>query len=534
MTLAPRFLVEFLASYRMKRLRQRLKMQGNGAAGQQAAFRNLMARQEKTIFGRQHGLTATTRYEEFRTQVPLRTTAEFRGWTERMAAGEADVLWPGRCRLFAYTAGTVDGTPKMLPATGDMLVHFRRALRDALLLHMARVEHPGIFTGLQLHAGGSTALTEANGAYAGYLDAVVPLALSPWAEKNLYALPPALARMPNGPEKMAAIARTQSRADVRLVAGTPTALLELTEVMTAGTNGERAPHLRAVWPRLECCVHTGALPEFFLEELINSVGPGVSLHEVYAAAEGFFAAQDGEPGEGLRLLSDLGVFFEFLPMRDVTESSPQLQGAHCVPLEGVMTETDYALVVTTPAGLCRCLVGDGVRFVSTTPPRLVVTGRTPLRLNSFGEQVGERELTAALREICATNDWKAVNFHVAPYFVRTVPRPQGYHEWWVELRPGTVRTPTGPLIAAELDVALRQRNHDYHARRSSAACEAPVVRLVMPGTFTQWAELHPALGGFAKLAHCRNDRQIADQLAGIARFYMNTTPPFRAGGAVRQ
>lgn len=527
MTLAPRFLVDFLARHRAKRLRQRLARQGDGGVEQAAAFRALLARLERTAFGRQHGIQAKMPLAEFREKVPLRTPAEFRTWTERMAGGETDVLWPGRCRLFLYTAGTVDGTPKLLPATADLLLHFRRSLRDALLLHVLRAGQPGIFGGLQLHAGGSTALTEANGAYAGYLDAMAGLALSSWAEKNLYAPAPALARLPESEQKMSALAAAYAGRDVRLVGGSPVSLLGLAAAVRAA-RPDGTGSLKSVWRHLECALHTGAPADLHLGELKAGLGSGVGLQEIYAAAEGFLAAQDGEPGEGLRVLSDSGVFLEFLPVHDLDQHPLSVLGAHCVSLAEVQTGLDYAVVVTNPAGLCRCLIGDSVRFLSTAPPRLRVTGRTPLRLNSFGEQVSERDLLETLLGICSASDWKIVDFHVAPYFTRMVPRAQGCHEWWVELRPGTIRTPTGPLLAGELDAALCRRNRDYHARRSSGALGPPVVRLVMPGTFAQWARLHSTPGGAARLPRNRNDRRIADQLAGIARFHSGTQPPFPA------
>lgn len=521
MTLAPRFLIDLIARYRVNRLRQRLRHQGNGVAAQHAVLPALLARFERTDFGRQHGLTARTTPEEFRARVPLRPTAEFRAWTERMAAGEADVLWPGRCRFFAYTAGTVDGAPKMMPVTPDMVGHFRRGITDTLLLHAARTDSVALFAGRHLHTGGSTKLSAANNVFAGYLDAVVGLVLSEWAEKNLYAPERALARLPEGAEKTAALAAAYAGRDVRLAAGTSAALLALADALE--------PHggLRGAWPQLECLLTSGALPLLQRADLQARLGPHATLHEAYAAAEGFFAAQDGEPGTGLRLLTDAGIYFEFLPLHQITDSTPPLAlGARCVPLDHVRTDEVYALVVTTPAGLCRCVVGDAVRFVSTTPPRLQFMGRTAHLLDAFGEGVTEHDLTSTLLEVCARNDWHAVNFHVAPYLERQVPRPQGCHEWWIELRPGTVRTPTGPLLASEIDAELGRRHRDYTARRANGALNTPLVRLVIPGTFAQWSQLHPAFGGPGKFAHCRGDRIVADQLAGIARFHPGTQAPF--------
>lgn len=519
MTLAPRFLVKLIASYRMRQLQRRLR--GRDAAGQQRAFTTLMAAHAHTEFGRQHGLGPRTTYAEYRTQVPLRTPGEFKGWVERMAAGAADVLWPGRCRFFVYTAGTVDGTPKPLPATPAMLAHYRAALGDALLLHAAQTGQPELFAGRHLHVGASTALNEAGGAYAGYLDAMVPLALSEWSEKNLYAPPRAVARLPEGEEKMRAVAEKCADWDVRLVAGTPSSLAALAEAARAhhSTGKRRVQHLRAVWPNLMCCLHTGSILGIFADDLRANLGPDVALHELYAGAEGIYAAQDGEPGAGLRLLADHGIFYEFLPARELADAELPALGTRCVALADVQPNIEYAVIVSTPAGLCRCLIGDTVMFVSAKPARLVFTGRTELQLNSFSERVSEREVTAALLAVCTRNEWTPVNFHVAPYFTRMVPRPQGCHEWWIELRPGTVRTPTGPLLAAEIDLELSRHQLDYTGRRANGALEAPLVRLVMPGTFNEWTRLHGLREGAGKFARCRSDRLVADQLAGIARFH---------------
>jgi hypothetical protein len=524
---APRMLIDFVARHRTHRLREQLRKQGDGTAAQRTLLRQWLARAAATEFGRQHGLSATLTPEQFRTRVPLRRSAEFRPWIERMAAGNTDVLWPGRCRLFVYTAGTVDGTQTFLPATTDLLLHFRRGIAAALFLHVARAGEPTLFHGSHLHAGASTEPTEGNGAYAGYLDAIVSLALTEWSAKNLYAPTAEIARLPEGPEKIATLAENHAASDIRLLAGTPATLVALGEAIRSRRPFDQAAaDLRREWPQLECLLTYGAMPDLFAAELDALAGPHVARHEAYLAAEGFFAAQDGKPGDGLRLLTNLGVYFEFLPLSEFDTSSSTPLGSRCVPLEGVRAGEDYALVVTTPGGLCRCLIGDAVRFVSTHPPRLLFLGRTEHLLNTFGEHVTERDLTASLLEVCQRNHWHAVNFHVAPYLERAVPRPQGSHEWWVELRPGTVRTPTGLLLADELDAKLGRRHRGYATRRASGALMPPLVRLVIPGTFAQWSELQPSFGGLGKFARCRGDRLIADQLAGIARFHAGTHAPF--------
>jgi hypothetical protein len=285
-------------------------------------------------------------------------------------------------------------------------------------------------------------------------------------------------------------------------------------------SGQSIEHLQRLWPNLECLLHTGVSIAPFAAELHALLGANVKFHELYAATEAFIATQDTDaPAAGLRLMSDLGVFFEFLPMSEFDDTRlPQL-GGKAVPLDEVKAAVDYALILTTPSGLARYVLGDVVRFVSTEPPRLMYTGRTALRLNAFGEHVSEKEITDALVAVCSRNNWAIVNFHVAPLFVNNLTGQQrGRHEWWLELKPGTVATPTGPQIATALEVELQRVNADYAARRRSGIIEAPVVRLVMPGVFQHWLRYQERWGGQHRLARCRNDRAIADDLAQITNF----------------
>jgi hypothetical protein len=219
-------------------------------------------------------------------------------------------------------------------------------------------------------------------------------------------------------------------------------------------------------------------------------------------------------------MPDMGLFFEFLPMADFDEAHIELMGPKAVPLEGVKTGIDYAIIVTTEGGLARYILGDVVRFTSTEPPRLIYIGGTTLRLNAFEENVTEREATDALVAVCRRRGWTIVNFHIAPLISPgLITRQQrGRHEWWIELRPGTVATPTGPQMAADLDVELQQANAGYAARRQSGILEPPTVRLVMPGVFEHWLRFHQKWGGQHKMPRCRSDRQVADELATVTNF----------------
>lgn len=492
---------------------------------QQAAFRALMPGFAASEQGRNFGLGPTTSYAAFRSQVPLRTYDQFAAPIERMKRGEKDVLWPGQCRLYAVTPGTSGQPAKWLPMTEPMLAHFRRAGLASLLWYTARTGHCGVFHGRHLLLGASSALTEIPGtkpftAFAGEVSGIATLNLPGWALHHLFEPGAAVAQIPDGPEKLRAIVQRATRADVTLLAGLPSWLLGLADEVLheAAPSGSAPANLQSVWPNLECIVHGGIPVGPYADQLRALAGRSVRFHEIYAASEGFIAAQDTDAGAGLRLIADAGLFFEFLPLADYVDAA-SLPGNRALPLEAVRAGEDYVLVATTPGGLCRYVLGDVVRFTSTEPPRLVHVGRTQLQLNAFGERVMEKHLTDTLVAVCERHGWSIVNFHVAPLAASSLTgQKHGRHEWWVELRPGTNTTPTGPLLSGELDRELMARSPDYAAKRRGACLESPLVRLVMPGFFDHWMRHHGTWGGQRKLPRCRSDRQLADDLAAIACF----------------
>lgn len=522
MTLAPRFLINFWAGYRVARFNRRLKSLGRGISAQENSFRKLIASTAQTEFGRAHGLSAKTSYAQFRETVPPRTYAYFEPLIKRMMAGEPGVLTPERCVFFVETANTTGERPKQLPAPEGMLRHYRNALRDALFLYAARVAHNGVFLGRHLHTGASTALVPENGSYRTSLDGMLTLCLTPWVEANLRSPIAAVAQMIEGPEKIRATAQCMRSRDVTLVAGTPAGVyaLSLAAREAASSGKRRMTTLQAMWPNLECFLHFGAPLGLYAESMRAVLGPTVNFHEMYSAAEGIIAAQDEGDGGALRLLSDSGLFFEFLPLRDYHEDTLAKAGMTCVPLDQVEPGIDYVLLLTTPAGLCRYVPGDIVRFVSVAPPRLQFVGRTQLQLNSFGERVTERELLESLLAVCRRNGWQPVSFHVAPYHHRAAAgQTISSHEWWLEFRTHTMKTPTANVIAPELDAELIQRNPEYAAKRATRALELPTIRLVVPGLFEQWARGPGNISSVSKIPSCRSDRLIADQLAQFTRFH---------------
>jgi hypothetical protein len=206
-----------------------------------------------------------------------------------------------------------------------------------------------------------------------------------------------------------------------------------------------------------------------------------------------------------------------VPFADYDESDPVRTGARAVPLAGVRPGVDYVLLLTTPAGLVRYVIGDLVRFVSVDPPRLVYAGRTKLQLSAFGEHVIERELTDALLAALRAHGGAVADFHVAPLFPAAGARAVGRHEWWVEFRDGSAGAPRDlAAFAATLDRELQVLNDDYAGKRQGGGLSAPLLRAVPAGTFERWLRDAGKWGGQNKTPRGRSDRRVADALAALA------------------
>jgi hypothetical protein len=495
---------------------------GRGLADQRRAFRRRVAQLHRASFWRLTGLKRGLNYERFRHSIPLRTHADLAPVLARMAEGERDLLVAGSCPWFIQSCGATTGEPRLLPLPAPMQEHFQRAWRDALLYHAARSRHAGVFTGRHLYCGGSSLLQPisppgAPECFATSLTGALQLCLPRWMHARNQEPAPEISALEPWEARLAATAQHVAQRDISLVVAAPNNLLPLAQAVAHATGGKSA--LGQIWPNWECWIHHGTDASPYFGEAQRELGRHTRRHEVYAAPEGIFAVQDNDRANGLRVITDAGIFFEFLPITAYDPSRLNQLGRHAVPLAEVETDVDYALVVTTPAGLVRHVVGDIVRFTSVRPPRLVIMGRLDHRLDLFGEGVNERELTTALMNVCRERAWKLTEFHVAPLISRNLAgQTRGRHEWWVELQAGSVVNPTGPVLAAELDRALGQICPAYADSRKAGRLDAPFVRLVIPGVFAHWSRHRGTLGGENKLPRCRQDRRLADELAALAQF----------------
>ncbi len=452
-------------------------------ASQARLLARLLRRAAGTRFGKAHGFAGIRSVADYQARVPLRRYEDFwRDWWQSAYPVLVDVTWPGRVPYFALSSGTTSGTTKYIPVTAPMMRGNRRAALDVLAWHLHHHPRSAIFGGPSFMLGGSTALERVapgvrQGDLSGIAAAEVPALLRAWS------FPPAeIALLPDWDRKLAALAEATPAAAIRVLSGTPSWLLVL-----LGRLAER--HGTPPLPGLELLVHGGVAWAPYRDRLRPFLPPDCATREVYPASEGFVALADRGDGEGLRLTLDAGVFWEFVPLGELDRPSPT---RHWVA--DIETGTDYAVIVTSCAGLWSYVLGDTVRFVERAPPRLLVTGRTSYTLSAFGEHLTGEEIEAALLGAAQALGVTVADYTVGPVFVGA----QGTHRWLVE--PEAAAAPgLAERLAQAVDAALITANEDYAAHRQGGQMVGPELVLLPPGAFAGWMRAQGKLGGQHKV-----------------------------------
>jgi hypothetical protein len=495
--------------YGSRRRRQLEQVWREPAAVQERALTRLTAIARDTEFGLGHGFRGIRSVGDYQARVPVRDYGQLRPWLERAAAGERSVTWPGRCRDWVKTSGTTGGD-KVIPVTPEAFAAHKKGGWDALL-RAAAVAGGGhaLMGGPMLFLGGSTARRPlGEGTQVGDLSGLVASRL-PWGFRGRYSPGPACAAMPDWEERLEAIAALAATQDLRLLSGMPSWLVILFERVArhAQAGGRRLRSLGQLWPDLRVLIHGGVAFPPYAAVFEEWLGRRLARVEVYPASEGFVGVQT-EPADGLSLMLDYGIFYEFVPVEDLGTAAPRRHTVADVELG-----RHYAVVMSTPAGLWSYVLGDTIRFTARDPLRLVITGRTRHYVNAFGENVIVEEVERALVRACRRTEAEVVEFTVAPRFPSPV-EPRGGHEWLIEFRV----PPTEPDdFARILDEALAALNTDYRTKRSgSVGMVAPVVTTLPPETFHRWLRRAGRLGDQHKVARVTNDRGIADALRAEA------------------
>lgn len=480
-------------------------------AVQKAQLLNLVRWAANTRFGLAHNFAAIHSIEMFQAQVPPRTYEEFwRDWWQPNFPHLANITWPGPIPFFAISSGTTTGTSKLIPVSPAMKRANERAALDILVHHVSHRRQSRVLGGRTFMVGGSADLkTEAPGIQSGDLSGIVAKRTPPWARWLTFP-PLEIALMNDWDKKVDACIARMDAGSIRAITGTPSWLLVIFD-RHAARRGV-VPLARTLYPNLELIVH-GAVNFTPYRDRFNAFldGSHAETREVYPASEGFIALADESPADGLRLLVDNGLFYEFIPVDELGSKSPRR-----LWLADVEEGVNYAILVTSNAGLWAYLLGDTVRFVSLKPSRLVVTGRTSYMMSAFGEHLIEEEVEDAV-----TGGARAVAADVTDFSLgasySTKAGELGGHLFIVEFRT-QIDEQALAAFARHIDQRLSALNDDFRGHRADGfALAAPRVQIVPPGFFANWMKSRGKLGGQHKVPRMLNDpakfsalRQYAD------------------------
>ncbi len=482
---------------------------------QRRELRKLIRKAARTRFGRDHDFADIRGVGDFQARVPLRDYDDMRRdyWQADFPI-LMDCSWPGKMPFFATTSGTTTGVQKYIPCSREMVRSNRRAALDLLCHHLANRPKSRIFGGKSFMLGSSTALVaEAPGVYSGALSGIAAKTVPFWARSRFFP-PQNLATLADWEEKVSRVAEASIGENIRGFGGTPSWMLIFLDKLAALSPGVTQRSL-APYPDLEMIVHGGvnfAPYRRQFDELCH--GTRAELREVYPASEGFIAIQDRGPDEGLRLLLDSGLFYEFVPLEELGSPDPVRHWIGNAEL-GV----NYALVLSSCAGMWSYVLGDTVKLVQRDPPRILITGRTSYMLSAFGEHLIGAEIDGA---VTAAAD--AIGAAISDYSVGPLMPARegdvGGHLYIVEFLETDIAEARRETFAKSLDQELAAINANYKARRlDDFGLNPPTIHTVPPGTFAAWMKSRGTLGGQHKVPRVinnaelfRNLREFADDL----------------------
>jgi hypothetical protein len=471
---------------------------------QRETLLDLVRRAKRTRFGRDHGFEQIRSVDDFQRRVPTRTYEDLWGayLKDRYPVFE-DLTWPGRIPYLALTSGTTTGATKYIPVSREMLASNQKAARTLIASYLAARPRSRLFGGKLFFLGGSTALEHpAPGIGQGDLSGIVAHTLGTWLKS--YTFPPLdLALEPNWDRKLARMAELSLGEPVTMVSGVSSCLATLFQRLLE-LSGKST--VAEVWPTLEAVVHGGVKFDPYRETFRTLLGSDrIYLQESYPCSEGFIAFGDDRTGL-LRLVPDHGIFFEFVPLDKLASDRPTRHW-----MGDLQTGLNYAIVVSTCAGMWAHVIGDTVRFESLNPPLLTFTGRTKYTLSAFGEHVISEEIEGAVADASAASGASVRDWHVGPVF----HDPLGHHQFVFEfLRPpADLRA-----FRDSLDGELARRNAHYQwFRAEGGGLPPPALLVARPSGFDAWMRARGQLGGQHKVPRIDNTGRLTADLLGCLR-----------------
>ena len=471
-------------------------------------LQKLLYQAKDTEWGRKYDFNTITNAKDFENRVPLQDYESLKSDIFRIRHGEQNILWPTEIKWFAKSSGTVSGESKFIPVSKESLedCHYKGG-KDLLSIYHHNHEESKLILGKTLVVGGSSQINEFNNtSYFGDLSAIIMKNFPFWVEQRRV---PTLdiALMTEWESKIEKMAQSTINEDVSNISGVPSWTLILLKKILKVTNKKS---INEVWPNLELYMHGGVSFLPYKEQFDEiSKGSTINYYENYNASEGFFGLQDQSNSGEMLLMLYYGIFYEFIPMSEFNNDNPKT-----ITLEEVQLDVNYAIVISTNAGLWRYIIGDTIKFTSLNPFRIKVTGRTKHYINAFGEELIIENVENAIENACKKTNSTLREFTVAPVYFSD--KNSGKHQWLIEFE----KLPDNLEYFTEvLDNALKALNSDYEAKRhKNMILEMPEVMVVAQNTFYNWLKNCNKLGGQHKVPRLSNNRKIVEEILLMCKF----------------
>lgn len=469
---------------------------------QQKVFKQLIAAARATTFGQDHNFDQIKTYEDFAQQVPVRDYEALRPYIDQTVLGKSNITWPGKPLYYAKTSGTTSGA-KYIPISKESMPFHIEAARNAILAYIHQTGKADFVNGKMIFLQGSPTLEDKNGVQLGRLSGIVAHYVPKYLQKNRL---PSLETncIEDWETKVDAIVEETIYEDMAVISGIPSWVQMYFERLQQ----KAQKPVGELFKNFNLFIYGGVNYEPYRAKFENLIGRKVDSIELFPASEGFFAYQDSQTEPGLLLLLNSGIFYEFIKTDEFFTENPRRYTIGEVEL-GV----NYALIISTNAGLWAYNIGDTVMFVSQKPYRLVVTGRIKHFISAFGEHVIGKEVETALQLATANSGVRINEFTVAPQISPQNGLP--YHEWLIEFEE---EPPNLSELSEQLDFFMRQQNVYYDDLIAGKVLRPLVITPVKKGGFQQYMKSIGKLGGQNKIPRLSNDRTIADALLKIENY----------------
>lgn len=468
-------------------------------ANQHNIFKTLIKKAANTAFGKEHFFHNIHSYNDYKTSVPVRDYEQLKSYIEKIKQGKPDILWKGKPIYFAKTSGTTSGV-KYIPITKDSISNHINTARNALLCYMAVSKNFSFVNGKIIFLSGSPILENINGIPTGRLSGIVNHHVPGYLKTN--QLPSYETNcIEEWETKLDKIVDETIDQNMTLISGIPPWMQMYFDRLTERTGKK----ITDIFPNFSVMVQGGVNFEPYRAKLFDSIGKHPDTVEVFPASEGFFAFQDNYKEPGLLLNTNSGIFFEFIPAGEIFDDNPTR-----LWLRDVKVGENYALIISNNAGLWAYNIGDTVKFISTNPYKIVVTGRIKHFISAFGEHVIAEEVEYALLKAANEEDVKIVEFTVAPYISNT--KGKSYHEWFIEFEN---QPKNMAVFCKKVDDNIRSKNVYYDDLITGNILELLHISIVRKNGFIDYMKSIGKLGGQNKVPRLSNDRQLVDELKGF-------------------